>query len=354
MPTLHLLFAQRNAAAQRAAADGIRRAFGGVVAGAYASLDEALLQDPGRGGSLLILIQPDLAEIELAVKARLADGSARWAVVCLGAPVRSSGLENIPEEDWHPALLAQVFRAAAQKHELTRENARLRGDLLTIARRISHDLRTPLSGIFTTAELLKEILEEQSPDDAALTTPLFDSTQAVLKLIERVSQMAKATVETPPAEAVSMGQVVWAARQGAERAAMKLGVKMTEPADWPQVQGVPAWLEVIWANLLVNAVNHGGKNGPVEMQWRELPGEFEFSVRDHGPGVVEKKRPSLFQAFEKLHQSQSASGLGLPIVRRLVELQGGRCGYEPAADGGSRFYFTLPKGPSVPVPVAAT
>lgn len=343
MLTLYLLFAPRNIQASEAVADGIRRAFEKVEIRSVGSVDEVLLNPAEAGKSIVVLIQPDMGEIELAVKASTEGCHARWPVVSLSGDVKSTGLAVIPPEDWNAPLLAQVFRMTLQQQELIAENARLRGDLLTVARRISHDLRTPLSGVFTTAELLNEILAETSEEDAALTAPLFDSAQAMLKLIERVSQVARASVDARPKEAVSMGAVVWTARQAAERAAIKQGVKITEPDEWPPVAGVPPWLEIIWENLLTNAVRYGGKGGLVEIQWRELPGAFEFSVLDHGVSVPEDKRSHLFHPFEKLHESHSARGLGLSITRRLVELQNGSCGYDAVAGGGSRFFFTLPK-----------
>lgn len=345
MLTVYLLFASRNKQAHAAALDGIRLAFkeGARVVDA-SGVDEVLQEEETPGRELMILIQPEMPEIELTVKAGMDEGMARWPVVSLSDAVHSSGLEVIPQEDWHGPLLAQVFRATLQKHELIRENLRLRGDLLTIARRISHDMRTPLSGVFTTAELLKEILADHSEEDAALTVPLFDSTQAVLRLIDQVSQVVRASVNMQIKERVEMGQIAWAARQGAERRAMERGIRMDEPAEWPtHVEGVAAWLEVIWGSLLMNAVTHTGKGREVRMEWRELKDEFEFSVVDDGPGVPPEKVAGLFYPFENLHRTHSAKGLGLSIARRLVELQGGRCGYEAVPEGGARFFFTLPK-----------
>jgi signal transduction histidine kinase len=74
-----------------------------------------------------------------------------------------------------------------------------------------------------------------------------------------------------------------------------------------------------------------------------MDSEYRFWVRDDGPGIAEEKRPLLFQPFHRLHQRSSAHGLGLSIAQRLVDLQGGRCGYDPAPGGGSTFYFTLPR-----------
>ena len=76
---------------------------------------------------------------------------------------------------------------------LMRENERLRGDLLTVARRICHDLRTPLGGILTTSEVLKEVLMEKSAASESLMATIFDSAEDMTKLIERVSFILKAT-----------------------------------------------------------------------------------------------------------------------------------------------------------------
>ncbi|HEY1082912.1 MAG TPA: HAMP domain-containing sensor histidine kinase [Prosthecobacter sp.] len=350
MPNLYLLFSERNAAASEAALAGARQAFGEVRSVPAGGVDEVLLQRPQ--DALLVFIEPRLEEVELQFRAAPEEGLPRWPAVTLSSSLHSSALAVIPPEDWHVPLLAQVFRAAVQQHALQRENARLRGDVLTIARRISHDLRTPLSGVFTTAELLKEILAEHSEEDAALTASLFDSTQTVLKLIERVSQVAKASVELRLNEEVDMGQAAWAGRQSVERLAMDGGIKIQEPSDWPQVQGVAAWLETVWANLLQQAVQRSRRGTAVVLDWQETADGYEFSVTDGGPEMKEEQREALLLPFEKLHQSRTARGLELPIARRFVELQGGRCRIETTEAGGLKYIFELPKAEAATEAVA--
>lgn len=321
---------------------GAKRAFGGVRSIPASGVDEVLLQRPSQD-ALLVFVEPRLEEVELLYRTALEDGLPRWPAVSLSSSLQSSALAVIPPEDWHIPLLAQVFRAAVQQHALQKENVRLKGDVLTIARRISHDLRTPLSGVFTTAELLKEILAEHSEEDAALTASLFDSTQTVLKLIERVSHVAKASVEPRLNEEVDMGQAAWAGRQTVERMAMDGGIKIQEPSTWPQLQGVTAWLETVWANLLQQAVQRSRRGTAVVLDWQETPEGYEFSVTDSGPEMKEEQREALLLPFEKLHQSRTARGLELPIARRFVELLGGRCRIETAEAGGLKYIFELPK-----------
>lgn len=238
------------------------------------------------------------------------------------------------------AELAGTLTSKITPDELMRENARLRGDLLTVARRISHDLRTPLGGIMTTSEVLREMLAENHPSSASLTAPILDSAESMEKFIERVSFVLKASAHPVSKEPVKMGEVVFRALQRMESKILKKNVTVSEPPSWPESSGVFPLLEVVWWNLLSNALQHGKDR--IELGWRKEKGGLRFWVCDNGSGVTTEKRVKLFQPFHSLHEPDAAPGLGLSIVHRLVELQGGDCGYEPRTEGGSCFYFTLP------------
>ncbi len=222
------------------------------------------------------------------------------------------------------------------------EIARLRGDLLTMARRISHDLRTPLGGIITTAESLKEQLADTGAPTAAADA-LLQSADEISRLVKRVNLIAKASATPTAKQPVLMAEIVWSVLQQLERRILKRRATVTEPKSWPEVPGVAAWLEAIWWNLLANALQHAGDAPRIEIGWQSADDRVRFWVRDNGPGVPEARGSKLFQPFESLHELDSARGLGLPIVRRLVELQGGACGYEPNPGGGACFFFTLPE-----------
>ncbi|HEY1661521.1 MAG TPA: HAMP domain-containing sensor histidine kinase [Verrucomicrobiae bacterium] len=224
--------------------------------------------------------------------------------------------------------------------KLEKENVRLRGDLLTLGRRVTHDLRTPLGGIAISVELLKELFAKNDDAKGALQS-LESSVDEISRLIKSMSVLAKATAQPPPLEKVAMGEIVWVVIQQLERRALKCGATVTAPEAWPQVAGHPGLLEFIWWNLLANALQHGGLT--IRLDWSKEKDHFRFWVHDNGQGVTEETRALLFQPFDTLHQTNSTRGLGLSIVRRLVDLQNGRCGYEAHADGGPCFFFELPE-----------
>jgi signal transduction histidine kinase len=222
------------------------------------------------------------------------------------------------------------------------ENSRLRGDLLTIASRVSHDLRTPLGGIVTAAEVLREMLADVERPET-LTKAILDSVEDMTRVIRQISFVTRATAQPQAVRPVNMSHVIATALQRSELMVSRRNAAVIEPPSWPEVKGVPDWLEYVWGSFLTNALQHTSEKVRIELSWREEKGWCRFTVADNGGGVREDLRPTLFWPFHLLHKPEGSRGLGLSIVQRLMELQGGSCGYEPLP-GGSLFYFSLPAG----------
>lgn len=222
------------------------------------------------------------------------------------------------------------------------ENSRLRGDLLTIASRVSHDLRTPLGGIVTATEVLREMLAEVERPET-LTKAILDSVDDMTRVIRQVSFVARATAQPQHVRPVNMSVVVATALQRSELLISRRSAVVVEPPSWPEVKGVPDWLDYVWSSFLTNALQHTPEKVRIELSWREEQGWCRFGVADNGGGVREDLRPTLFWPFHLMHKPDGSRGLGLSIVQRLMELQGGNSGYEPLP-GGSLFYFSLPVG----------
>lgn len=293
------------------------------------------------GLDLLVLsdANPDL--ISQATQAVDQAGLPRWAVVILGRDT-SELAETVPPEEWNPWLLARVFRSALLQHELLRENFRMRGDLKTVARRFSHDLVTPVGCINTSACVLKVMPAEDTQSIAAIIQNIEDSSAEISQLIERVSFVVRASVDPGVPIALDTGEVVAAVLKQLKAEIEKVGATIITPPVWPKVSGISKWVNVIWWNLISNALKHGGTGVHVRIGWQPEGEGVLFSVTDNGTGVTPMIEPGLFRSFDQLHATQTA-GLGLSIVQRLTLLQGGRCAYKSIAEGGGAcFSFTLP------------
>jgi signal transduction histidine kinase len=176
---------------------------------------------------------------------------------------------------------------------------------------------------------------------ASLTEVIKQSAMEISQIIERVSFVLKASADPCPFSSVKMGAVVKQVLHDLDPEINKTGATVIPPADWPEVTGVAPWLQVIWLNLLSNALQHGGPSPRITLQWEQRAGFCRFTVTDNGAGVSANRLRALFAPFDQLHELHS-TGMGLSIVQRLTFLQGGNCDYEEASQGGACFHFTVP------------
>jgi signal transduction histidine kinase len=320
--------------AQAVAREAARLAFPSGHTRTVSNLTEIEPQDGAR--CLVVLGRPEAAATLIGDNG----GSPRCAVVVLGHD-RSDVAETVPPEEWNSPLLARVFRSALLEQELVRENIRLRGDLKTVARRVSHDLRTPVGCIYTTSDVFKELPAGDVESVTSMAAIIKESAGEISQIVDRVSFVLKASADPVTPTRVDMGGVVATVLAQLDAELQKAGAQISLPSSWPETSGVAPWLLVVWSNLLRNAFQHGGPAAKIQIAWKADNGGYVFSVIDHGNGVAPARINGLFSPFDRLY-ALHVPGLGLCFVQRLVSLQGGRCGYEKAPGAGAHFYFTLP------------
>jgi signal transduction histidine kinase len=329
--------------AHAVALEAIRRAFPHATLHLAPDFATALTLPAAAEAQLLLLLHPRASELSKASAMIDGRGLSRWSVVARGASPAGSASPffGVDAGDWSPSVLTQALQSANRWHALERENVRLRGDLRTISRRLAHDLRTPLNCISTAAEALRDSPPDAAAEAAQLAEPISAAIQEAAVLIDRVSTVYKATADPPPLQPATMEEIVWGTLQRLESRILKAGATITKPRTWPAIEGVPAWIDLIWVNLIANSLRHGGPKPQVELGWEATNGTHRFWLRDSGKGVPPEKRDRLFYPLDRLNELNAPRGLGLPIVHRLVELQGGRCGYDPSPAPGGTFFFTL-------------
>jgi signal transduction histidine kinase len=298
---------------------------------------------PADERGIFILVEPAPSLVAGTKTALDSSGLAHWPTVVLSEKKPEAGVEWVEPADWNARLVARVMMAAAEKHGLARENVRLKGDLLTISRRVNHDLRSSLNGVVTASEVIKEIFLTDKPEDVELIQPVADSAAEISRLMEQVSFVAKATAGETTPQKLPMDELVWKGLSRVERRIRERNARVTHVETWPVVYGVGPWIETVWTSLLLNALDHGGEPPEITIAWSESDTSYRFSVEDRGPGVPPEKRAALFTPFHRLTESGALRGFGLSVVQRLLELQDAGYGYEPREGGGARFYFTLRK-----------
>jgi signal transduction histidine kinase len=340
-----LLVAGKDPRFSAVATEAAGAAFPGIAVSTAHSLKEALGNGMAEGAELLVLCEDDEAIIREAAQAVDGQKLPRWAVVAPGESNPDIPAERVPAADWNHALLARVLRGSLAFHAAHRERMRLRGDLLTIGIRFTHDLRTPVSGIVSSTEVVDATGAGRPGADKSLTQPIFESANDLVKIIGQLSLVAKASARPDSRQQFNMAVPIGRALEKMEMRIREKGASVSKPQNWPNVSGDPSYTEAVWVGLLDNAVRHSGKAPKIEVGWEAAAadGGGKFWVRDQGPGILPEKQRFLFFPFHRLHEPSAPKGLGLPIVDRLVGLQGGRCGYESVTPSGAGFFFTLPQ-----------
>jgi signal transduction histidine kinase len=129
------------------------------------------------------------------------------------------------------------------------------------------------------------------------------------------------------------------------------GVSVHTHPNLPTVHGDRPRLVAVLQNLIDNAAKYMGeqKDPHIEISQRgEEDGRYVFFVRDNGMGIAAEYHERIFGLFNKLDAKSDGTGIGLALVKRIVEFHGGRIWVESEAGKGSTFLFTLPAGPSSP------
>jgi signal transduction histidine kinase len=178
---------------------------------------------------------------------------------------------------------------------------------------------------------------------------IVQSGRKMNNIIDELLLLAGARKMDVDVEPVDMARIV---RQAQQRLGFMIEEQQAEivlPETWPTALGYGPWIEEVWVNYVSNALKYGGQPPHVELgadvgQADDLPHDaVRFWVRDDGPGLSPEEQVRLFTPFTRLDQVRAKGhGLGLSIVRRIVEKLGGQVGVESEVGAGSLFWFTLP------------
>lgn len=277
------------------------------------------------------------------------DGGGSLRALAEGVNEMAERLENA-----HTSMVRRIDEATAElrarKDEAERANL-AKSRFLAAA---SHDLRQPLHalGLFL-SELAQQPLDERSRQ---ITGRLTASTEAMEGLLDSLLDISRldAGVLTPERSVFDMHAKLEhiIAGQASAAAARGLDLRLRCPPCWAVSD--PLLFERIVANLLGNAIRYTPQ-GRVLVVCRRRGERLRVEVRDSGPGIAADDQQVIFQEFVQLGNAERARdkglGLGLAIVRRLVDLLGHRLDLRSAPDRGSVFAVELPAAPP-PEPVS--
>jgi len=239
--------------------------------------------------------------------------------------------------------------AAAQLREQNRRLEESVNEAEQFVYVVSHDLRTPLLSLQGMAEILEEA--NQSGDAAdrefALSRIRMNTYRmtALLDDLLALSRVGRVEAERHP---VDLGEVARSVVAELEPRVRARGVTVDLPEEWPTVLYPPTEAYQVIANLTSNAVKHAGFPGHsprVRLRWQPEGSCVRVSVEDNGPGIPAPYREKVFGLFQKLDAKAEGTGVGLAIVKRIVERHGGRAWAGESSLGGACLSVTMPLAP---------
>ncbi len=236
-------------------------------------------------------------------------------------------------------LLFERQRAVLQQLE---EIGRMKDEFFA---HVSHDLRNPVAVMCGVAEMLQkkwDVLDDDSKRQ--MLASLLRNGQTVQRLLKRDLDLAlielgeiRYDIARFDLSAVVREIVDMFERSGTERV-----FRMELPDRCPAVQGDESRYSQVLYNLLSNAVKFSDRATTITVSV-EIGADFaSLSVADEGPGVPPERRDRLFQRLARFDSSKPGTGIGLYMARSMVEAQGGTITFEPGAEQGSCFTFTIP------------
>lgn len=249
-------------------------------------------------------------------------------------------------EERERALTAMNEKLETRVAERTASLRLANEDLRSFSRSVSHDIQGPLGSM---AMLMRHTLARKPSDlpesairvmtavaDECDRLRLLSSELLVLAMVEQ-SEIAQEPVD----HEAMVKAVVDQLRQAADGA-----FPVVEIGPLPALTGDPVMLRQVWSNLLSNAVKFSSKAAAprIEVSASMQGDVVQFMVADNGAGFDETQRERLFGVFQRLHTNAQfpGTGVGLSIVRRVVQRHGGHVWAESPPGQGARFYFVLP------------
>ena len=244
----------------------------------------------------------------------------------------------------HRLLTRTLLRRAKEHEALIAELEAKNAELERFTYTVSHDLKSPLVTIKGFLGLLRRDAGEDRERMESDIRQIEAATDKMARLLNELLELSRVGRVVHPSEKVALGEVASEAVELLAGGIAERGVEVRITPDLPVVEGDRVRLREVYQNLIDNAVRFMGEQAHprVEVGVRSHDGQEVLFVSDNGIGIDSSYHDKVFGLFERLDAEVEGTGIGLALVKRIVELHGGRIWVESDGEGcGSRFCFTL-------------
>jgi signal transduction histidine kinase len=233
-------------------------------------------------------------------------------------------------------------KAEARNEQLVIELEKSNEELQEYAHVVSHDLKSPLRSIYSLVDWIKEDnagrFSEETKDNLSLINLTLEKMD---QLISDVLEYSSVNSENRTKVEVNLNEVI---EDIFQIVYVPDHIKIELKTSFPSIMGNRARLQQLFQNLISNALRYTDKKeGRIEISCKDLGDFHEFYVRDNGIGIAAEYHEKIFKIFQSLHQNIESTGVGLSIVKKIVESYRGKIWLDSTPGIGTTFYFILRK-----------
>jgi signal transduction histidine kinase len=242
------------------------------------------------------------------------------------------------------SLIKETEKAKVNAEHKAKELARSNKDLDDFAYVASHDLKAPLRGIMQLSSWIEEDIAEFANEDTKSNLQLLMSrTSRLEKLLEDLLDYSRIERKVGEIQVVDTKELILSVFDLQDPSG---SLRLNCPESMPVINTSVSPFETIIRNLIGNAIKHiNKKDGVITVSGEEFLTYYQFSVRDNGPGIPERYHEQIFELFKTLQPRDvvEGSGMGLSIIKKLLDYHNGSIVVESDGENGSCFTFTWPK-----------
>ncbi len=265
----------------------------------------------------------------------------KWLNISVFSPQKNYFVvvfEDITERKQKQEVLKQTM------DELKRSNK----ELERFAYVSSHDLQEPLRMVILYSQLLERRYKDNLDSDANdFIEYIVEGSQRMRQLIEDLLSYSRVTTQVQEFEKVNLETVIKKVLSSLSISIVEYNANITHDS-LPWVTGNSSQLEMVFQNLLINAIKFQGEKPPeIHIIAKKGENKWIFAVKDNGIGIKPEHQKQIFEVFKRLHTKEEypGTGIGLSIVQKIIKQHGGQIWVESELEKGSTFYFTLPETP---------
>ena len=275
------------------------------------------------GSGINILIIKRIMKVSQATK-KIAKGDYEVYLPSLGKDEISSLISNFNS-------MAQTLKANEYLHK-------------DFIRNFSHEIKTPISSIKGYAELIEA--SESNPENKEYLRIIIDESSRLSRLSQsmlQLSQIDSAKIikrDEPYKVAEQIRNIIQLHQQDWERKNIEFNLQLDEVSTSLKKD----WLHLLWQNLITNAIRFSKQDGVIDITLNEIENELIFKITDHGLGIADQDKESIFKLFFVADRSRSSqsSGLGLSICKTIVDKLEGNISFESEESFFTTFTVSIP------------